>query len=392
MGRPLAQAPGELRGFEERARAMLDFAPDALRDWQPPERSGFQRWIQREPLGTVLVLAPWNYPYLTAVNTLIPALAAGNSVLLKHSDQVPLCAERLERTARAAGLPEGVLQVLHAHHDDVARMVADPRVHFVAFTGSNEGGAAVARAAAAGMAGLSLELGGKDAAYVAEDADLARAAESLVDGAFFNSGQSCCGIERVYVHQRHFEVFLHDFLKQTRAYRLGDPRQPETNLGPMARARNAEQVRAQLEEVERSGAQLHIDPQPFGAEALGPAYLAPQVVTGVAPEARLMREETFGPVVVIQPVGSDEEALRCMEDSAYGLTASIWTQDPARARSLGAQLTVGTVFMNRCDYLDPSLAWVGVRHPDGLQPLSSRLPGPDPTEILSLPPDLKGSS
>jgi acyl-CoA reductase-like NAD-dependent aldehyde dehydrogenase len=362
MGRPLSQTPGEVRGFEERARYMLNVAPAALAPVDPGPKPGFQRAIKRVPLGVIAVIAPWNYPYLTAVNAVIPALAAGNTVILKASHQTPLCAERFDQAFKAAGLPPGVFQYLHLSHEDTAKFMADSRMAFVCFTGSVSGGHAVQHALANGFAGSGLELGGKDPAYVRADADLAQAIETLTDGAFFNSGQSCCGIERIYVHKSVFADFVAGVVDLTKKYRLGNPTDPSVNLGPMVRAAAADFVRGQIDEAVRQGATTHIDSKLFAADAPGTPYLAPQVLTMVNHQMRIMSEETFGPAVGIMSVASDEEALRLMNDSEYGLTAAIFTRDMEAAMRLGDAIDTGTVFMNRCDYLDPALAWTGVKN------------------------------
>ena len=359
MGRPIAQAPGEIAGFEDRAVTMLRLAPEALADHVPTPKDGFTRFIAREPHGVLLLLSPWNYPYLCAVNALVPALAAGNVVVLKHSDQTPLCAERLADAFSA--LPDGVFQILHMSHDTVARVVADPRIDAVSFTGSTAGGAAVERAAAGRFLPIGLELGGKDAAYVRGDADPVAAAEALVDGALFNSGQSCCGIERIYVQRELFDPFVARFAEVVRGYRLGDPLDPATNLGPMARARGADAVRSQVAAAVAAGATSLVDAGGFARAAHEGPYLAPDVLVDVSHDMALMREETFGPLAGIMPVDGDEQAVRLINDSPYGLTAAIYTRDLDAVRRLGPELQVGTVFANRCDYLDPELAWVGVK-------------------------------
>lgn len=361
MGRPLRYTPGEIRGFEERARYMIDVAPRALANVEPDPKDGFRRFIRRDPLGVVFTIAPWNYPYLTAVNSIMPALMAGNAVLLKHSAQTPLCAERLEEAARQAGLPEGVLQYLHMDHGDVARVIHSGQVDFVAFTGSVPGGQAVQEAASSHFIGVGLELGGKDPAYVRADAKLEHAVENLVDGAFFNSGQSCCGIERIYVHEDLFDGFVEGFVALTSAYRLGNPLDTETTLGPLVRTGAADFVRGQIQEAVQAGAKPLIDPRAFGANQEGSPYLAPQVLVDVDHSMRVMTEESFGPVVGIMRVKNDEEAVRLMNDSPYGLTASVWTTDEDAAIQLGKRVETGTWFMNRCDYLDPALAWTGVK-------------------------------
>jgi acyl-CoA reductase-like NAD-dependent aldehyde dehydrogenase len=362
MGRPVSQGPGEiLRGFRERAEHMLSVAAGALADDALPARDGFERFIRREPLGTVLVLAPWNYPYLTSVNAVVPAIVAGNSVVLKVASQTPLVAERWSAAFAAAGLPDGVFQHVHADHDAVARMIGDERVGFVAFTGSVEGGHAVQRAAAARFIPTNLELGGKDPAYVRSDAPLDKTIAELVDGSFFNGGQSCCGIERIYVHRDVYDEFVDGFVDLTRRYRLGTPLDPATTLGPVVRASAAAFVRGQVDEAVAHGGRALIDPREFDADAPGTAYLAPQVLVDVDHAMRVMTEESFGPVVGIMRVDGDDDAVALMNDSAYGLTASVWTTDVDAAVAIGDGVDTGTWYLNRCDYLDPALAWTGVK-------------------------------
>jgi acyl-CoA reductase-like NAD-dependent aldehyde dehydrogenase len=362
MGRPIRHTPGEVRGFEERARFMLAVAPEALAVVQPGEKAGFERQIKRVPLGVVVVVAPWNYPYLTAVNAVLPALIAGNAVVLKHSHQTPLCAERFQEAFASAGVPMGVFQYLHLSHADTARLMGDPRVASVCFTGSVSGGRAVVAATALGFATAGLELGGKDPAYVRADANLAHAIDTLTDGAFFNAGQSCCGIKRIYVAASRYEEFVAGVVDLTKQYRLGSPLDPETTIGPVVRTSAADAVRSQVRDAVARGARQLIDEAWFAASAAGTPYLAPQVLVGVDHTMAIMREETFGPAVGIMKVASDEEALRLMNDSEFGLTAAIFSADAARAETLGDALETGTVFLNRCDYLDPALAWTGVKN------------------------------
>jgi len=362
MGRPIRYAAMEIRrGFCERARHMLEIAPQVLGDIPVTPKAGFTRFIRREPLGVVFTIAPWNYPYLTSVNSIIPALAAGNSVVLKHSAQTPLCAERYADAFRAAGLPEGVFQYLHLCHTDVARVIGDERVAFVAFTGSVAGGHAVQEAASRRFVGTGLELGGKDPAYVRHDANLAHAVENLVDGAMFNSGQSCCGIERIYVHESLYKEFVDGAVKLARDYVLGNPLDQATTLGPMVRTTAAEFVRGQIDDALHRGASAHVSSSDFPADRIGTPYLGAHILTNVNHGMRLMTEESFGPVVGIMAVESDEQAIEMMNDSPYGLTAAIWTSDEEAATRIGDQVNTGTWFMNRCDYLDPALAWNGVR-------------------------------
>ncbi len=362
MGRPIRYTPNEIGGgMAERARKMMELAPAALADIAVAQKTGFTRFIRKDPLGVVFVVAPWNYPYLTAVNAIIPALLAGNAVILKHSHQTPLVAEAFRDGFAAAGLPTGVFQILHLSHADTETLVASAGVDFVAFTGSVEGGHAVVRAAKDRFIGLGLELGGKDPAYVRSDCNLDHAVENLVDGAFFNSGQSCCGIERIYVHASVYDRFVDGFVALTRQYVLGDPLKPETTLGPMVRASAAEFVRGQIADAVKSGARALIDAKDFAADAPGSAYLAPQVLVNVDHSMRVMTEESFGPVIGIMKIESDDAAVKLMNDSRYGLTAAIWTEDPQAAIAIGDRVATGTWFMNRCDYLDPELAWTGVK-------------------------------
>ena len=362
MGRPISQAPGEVRGFEERARYMIEAAPRALADVAIEPKEGFTRFIKREALGVVAVVAPWNFPYLTSVNSVVPALMAGNAVVLKHSHQTPLCAERYAEALAEAGLPEGVFQYLHMSHGDTEKLIQDDRIDYVSFTGSVPGGHAITKALSGRFIGAGMELGGKDPAYVRADADLAFSVENLVDGAFFNSGQSCCGIERIYVHESLHDAFVEGFVELTRKYKLGNPTDANTNFGPMVRASAADFVRGQVADAIKAGARSLIDPSEFPADKPGTPYMAPQVLVDVNHSMRVMTEESFGPVIGIMKVSSDDEAVALMNDSEFGLTASVWTTDADAAIAVGDRVETGTWFMNRCDYLDPALAWTGVKN------------------------------
>lgn len=361
MGRPARYAPSEVRGTLERARHMIAIAPQALENVDAGPKEGFTRFVRREPLGVVFTVAAWNYPYLIAVNSVVPALMAGNTVILKHSAQTPLCAERFAECFAAAGLPKGAFQVVHASHEDTDRIIRDPRVDFVAFTGSVAGGRAVQRAAATRFIGVGLELGGCDPVYVRHDANLDHAIENIVDGAYFNSGQSCCGLQRVYVHHGVYQRFVDGFVELTRKYELGDPTDPATTLGPLVRTAAADGVRVQIDASVTAGARAAIAESAFARSKSGTPYLAPQVLLDVNHRMPVMREEIFGPVAGVMKVGSDEEAIALMNDSDFGLTAAVWTEDPEAALALGQRVNTGTWFMNRCDYLDPALAWVGVK-------------------------------
>lgn len=371
MGRPVSQGAGEVRGTLERAEYMLSIAESCLADvsLEDTDKPGFRRFIQRTPLGVVLVIAPWNYPYLTSINSVLPALIAGNAVILKPSPQTPLTAERFSLAWTRAGLPQDLLQVIHLSPSLTSFAVQHPSVAFVSFTGSVPGGRAVDQAAASAQdfKGVALELGGKDPAYVRADADLEYTVAELVDGAMFNSGQSCCAIERIYVHESLFDPFVAKFVELVKQYKLGDPTQPGTNLGPVVSVASAERIRRQVADAIKAGAKALIPESLFSVAQAGTAYVAPQVLIDVDHTMDVMMEETFGPVVGIMKVSSDEEAIRLMNDSPYGLTASVWTNAQANAQSEAAFLTIadelstGTVFLNRCDYLDPALAWTGVK-------------------------------
>jgi len=361
MGRPVRYGGGELRGFEERARYMISVAGKALEPIDPGPKEGFLRYIKREPLGVVFTIAPWNYPYLTAVNSIIPALMAGNAVVLKHAASTILVAERFQKAFDKAGLPKGLFQHLVLSHKQTSEIISGGLANMVCFTGSVAGGKAMEQAAAGRFINLGLELGGKDPAYVRADANMAHAIENLVDGAYFNSGQSCCGIERIYVHKKVWSDFIDGFVDLTRKYILGSPLEEATTLGPLVKADAADFVRKQIKSAVRAGARAHIDPKSFALDRAGTPYMAPQVLTGVNHQMGVMMEESFGPVVGIMKVTDDEEAIQLMNDSPYGLTAAIWTEDAAAAQRIGDEVATGTVFMNRCDYLDPALTWTGVK-------------------------------
>jgi acyl-CoA reductase-like NAD-dependent aldehyde dehydrogenase len=359
MGRPVRYG-GEFRGFNERSNYVASVAADALAPILVEDSSAFTRRIEREPHGVVLVIAPWNYPYMTAINTVAPALMAGNTVIIKHAAQTLLVGERMVRAFVEAGVPDDVFQNLFLDHATTERLIAAGSFNFINFTGSVAGGRAVERAAAGTFTGMGLELGGKDPGYVMEDADLDAAVDTLMDGATFNSGQCCCGIERIYVHESLFDAFVEKSVAWVSNYKLGNPLDAETTLGPMANVRFAKNVREQVADAVSKGAKALVDPKLFPQDD-GGAYLMPQVLVDVDHSMEFMREETFGPAVGIMKVKSDAEALSLMNDCQYGLTVSLWTKDEERASRLGAELETGTVFMNRCDYLDPALVWTGVK-------------------------------
>ncbi len=358
MGRPVRYG-GEFGGFDERASYMARIAGEALADLVIEDDSAFRRVIKREPHGVVFVIAPWNYPYMTAINTVAPALIAGNAVLLKHATQTLLVGERMARHFAEAGVPEDVFQNLFLDHTTSGKLIEEKSFDFVNFTGSVGAGKQIEIAAAGTFTPVGLELGGKDPGYVMEDADLDAAVATLIDASMYNSGQCCCGIERIYVVESLFDAFVEKAVALVNDYKLGNPLDADTTIGPMANKRFADEVRAQIADAVAHGAVAHIARFP-GDDGEG-TYLTPQILTNVDHGMRVMREESFGPVVGIMAVKDDEEALALMNDSDYGLTASLWTADVARAEALGARIETGTVFLNRADYLDPGLCWTGCK-------------------------------
>ena len=360
IGRPISQAAGELNGFKERADYMLSIAEKKLINIDVTKDNNFKSYIKRRALGIVFVIAPWNYPYLVAVNSIIPAMAAGNSVILKHSAQTPLCAEQLYQSAKKT-LPKDVFNYLHLNHEDGLKVVSDKRINFVSFTGSVKAGYDVQRATHTKFIDMALELGGKDPAYARHDCDLEKTVENLVDGSFFNSGQSCCGIERIYVDEKIYNNFIELFASKAYNYKLGNPLEKETNLGPVVKLSAANFIHKQMDDAITKGAKKIIDEKKFNFPKEHKNYMVPQVLTNVDHNMGFMTEETFGPCVGIMKVKDENEAIKLMNDSPYGLTASVWTKDIEIAEKIGSQVQTGTFFMNRCDYLDPALSWTGVK-------------------------------
>ncbi|KAI5795665.1 Aldehyde/histidinol dehydrogenase [Geopyxis carbonaria] len=360
MGRPIAYTAKEVATAVKRGEYLLKVSSEVLKDTPGEEEEGFKRFIRKEPLGPVLVIFAWNYPYLILINSLVPALLAGNTLLLKPSPQTPTIAEDMITIFAEAGLPENVLQTIHCGNIPMLeKLVARPEIRSIAFTGSVAGGLAVQKAAASRVVPVGLELGGKDPAYVRPDVDVAWAAEEIVDGAVFNSGQSCCSIERVYVHEEIYDEFLVQVVKVLEGYKLGDPWDPKTHLGPVVSAKSAYTIGTHVEDAVRKGAR-RLTPDVFSAGVkLGEAFVAPELLADCTHEMRVMTEETFGPIIPVCKVSSDDEAIRLMNDSEFGLTASVWTKNVARGEELIELIEAGTVFVNRCDYPSPDLAWTG---------------------------------
>ncbi len=349
MGKPICEARREVTTFFDRAEYMISISKETLQADSLPEKNGFHRRIEHAPLGPILNIAAWNYPLLIPVNIVIPALIAGNTVLLKHSPKTPLCGKRFEE---AFG---HLVQNLILTHTQTSQLIADPRIQYVAFTGSVATGRHVYQQAAKRLLPVGLELGGKDAAYVAEDADIQFAVENLVDGACYNAGQSCCSVERVYVHKKYYADFLKRAKPILKQYKLGDPMSDETTLGPLVSKSDLDKLEAQLADSISRGARLLLGGKRWNN------FFLPTLISDVPNDAIIMQEESFGPIVSVKMVRNDEEALSDMADSRYGLTASIWTKSKLRAERFAQELPVGTVYQNRCDYLDPALPWTGVK-------------------------------
>ena len=356
MGKPLAQARGELATMFERAAQSIADAPVAL----SPDilsKSGLVRRIEHEPLGVVLDIAAWNYPLVIPINVIVPALLAGNVVLLKHSAKTPLTGQAFASAFAALEVPSLVTN-LTLSHQQTADLIGHPQVDYVAFTGSVEGGRRIYQAVAQSrLIDVGLELGGKDPAYIAADADLEFAVANIVDGACYNAGQSCCAIERVYVHKNLYESFLERAASLLADYRLGDPLKETTTMGPLASGGAPKFLQQQIDDATGRGARLLAGGR-IPSDRAGNFY-PPTLLADVGNDAMVMQQESFGPLLPVSAVSDDEEALARMNDSAFGLTASIWTRDQERAERLAKGLHAGTIFQNRCDYLDPALSWTG---------------------------------
>ncbi|ROV95265.1 hypothetical protein VPNG_08982 [Cytospora leucostoma] len=372
MGRPIAYTAKEVQTAVKRGEYLIKISEDTLKDTDGEPEKGFKRYIRKVPVGPVLILFPWNYPYLTLVNSLLPALLSGNTVILKPSPQTPTIAEQVAKAFEHAGLPSGVLQYFHSGSPTIIEsIVRNPLVSLVCFTGSVAGGLAVQKAAADRIVGVGLELGGKDPAYVRGDVDIAWAAEEIVDGAVFNSGQSCCSIERVYVDEKIHDQFVEAVQNVLKGYKLGDPFDKSTHVGPVVSARSKETIEAHIKEALEKGAK---DATPENESFSNPPpkgnFVKPTLLTGVTHEMRVIKEETFGPVIPVLKVKNDEEALKLLNDSEFGLTASIWTKDTAKGVELSEEVEAGTVFVNRCDFPSPDLAWTGWKNSGKGQTLS----------------------
>ncbi|KAL4965304.1 aldehyde dehydrogenase family protein [Aspergillus stella-maris] len=363
MGRPIAYTGVEIDTMCKRARYLLDQADERLKTIPGEAENGFRRFVKKGPVGPVLVATAWNYPYLITINALVPALLAGNTVILRPSPQTPLIGDRLLEYFTKAGFPKNVIQVVHfGAWETFDEVVKIPQIKLVSFVGSTQGGLRLREATAGRILPLNLELGGNDPAYVRPDADLAYTAAQIVDGAVFNSGQSCCAIERVYVHANVHDAFVAEVQKELATYKLGDPTDKATTTGPVISPQAVKNVQSHIDDALSRGAIDSTPPNPtFTTLPNTGSFIAPRVLTNVSHDMKVMREETFGPVIPIMRVSSDEQAISLMNDSNYGLTASVWTKDVSEGEKIIEDIEAGTVFINRSDYPAPDLAWIGYK-------------------------------
>jgi acyl-CoA reductase-like NAD-dependent aldehyde dehydrogenase len=358
MGKPIQQSKNEVRGMIHRAEICCGLTEDALKEISLPDKYGLKRFIKREPMGVVLDIAAWNYPLLIAINVIVPAVLAGNAVAIKHSSLTPLCAIAFEDAFKHGGAPEGLVTALIMDHTTTEKAIQSGLIHHVAFTGSVRGGRRVQTSASSQFMDVGLELGGKDPAYIREDANLYSAVPGIMDGVFYNAGQSCCAVERIYVHHSLFDEFVEQAAQFMDNLKIGDPMNASINMGPLAQKSGIKTVENQLKDATDKGSKILTYP---GSVPDGENYILPAILINVNHQMEIMMEETFGPIVGIMAVQSDEEAINLMNDSLYGLTASVWTNDVENAIEIGSRIETGTFFMNRCDYLDPALPWVGIK-------------------------------
>ena len=358
MGKPISQSMNEVKGMIHRAEVCCDLADEALKDISLPKANGLRRFIKREPLGVVLDIAAWNYPLLIAVNVVVPAVLAGNAVAIKHSSLTPLCGIAFKDAFAFANAPKGLVTALVINHIVAEEIINSNLIDHLAFTGSVSAGRKIQSTIKDHFIGTGFELGGKDPAFIREDADLDMTIPAVMDGVFYNGGQSCCGVERIYVHESLFDKFVAGGIKYMNNLKIGDPMDDKIDMGPLAQYSGLQTIQKQLTDAEEKGAVItrHI-----GACPNGDNYFLPAILTKVNHQMDIMRDESFGPIVGIMPVQSDAEAIQLMNDSPYGLTASVWTKDTEKALEIGNQIETGTFYMNRCDVLDPALPWVGVK-------------------------------
>lgn len=361
IGRPITHAGEEIRTFTERCSYLLQIAEESLAPLPISGDTTLIRYIKRVPLGTVLIISGCHYPYLNLANTLIPALLAGNTVLLCHSHQAPLCAERLIAAFKEEGIPDGVLEYLHITTDQTCELIASNQIDYVCYTDQYDANPAIRQQLAASAKPCYLELSGKDPAYIRHDADLNYTVPQVMDGAFYNAGQSNCAVERIYVHHTLYKAVQEKVSRWVKQLVLDRPDLPETTLGPLVNQTAANHVRNQLKLALKQGATPLIDPNHFQNAAPHSPYVAPQVITNVRQSMAIMQQPTQGPLVTITPVNYDAEAIALMNDCQFGCSAGIFTEDIESVELIGERLNTGTIYMNRCDLVDPALSWRGCK-------------------------------
>jgi acyl-CoA reductase-like NAD-dependent aldehyde dehydrogenase len=358
VGKPIKQSRSELAGLLGRIDFFLAATEQTLAAREVFNDGGLRERITYVPLGVIANISAWNYPYFVGANVFVPALLAGNAVLYKPSEFATLTGLEIGNLLHAAGVPQDVFQVIVGGGEAGAAVLAQP-IDGVFFTGSYATGARIAQAIGPRLIKLQLELGGKDPTYVCEDVDVAAAAASLADGAMYNTGQSCCSVERIYVHEKIHDPFVAAFVREVKGFRIGDPTDEASYIGPLTRTPQLDALEAQVADAKAKGARLLIG----GHRLDRPGnWFEPTVFGHVDHRMALMREESFGPIIGIQKVASDDEAVRLMNDTEYGLTAGVYTQDEARAERILARVDAGSVYWNCCDRVSPRLPWSGLKH------------------------------
>ena len=355
-GKPIRMSRNELAGLLPRIDFFLGMVEPVTAPEQVFDEAGMREVIQHEPLGVVANISAWNYPWFVGCNVLLPALLTGNAVLYKPSEYAPMTGLEITRLLHESGVPRDVITCL-VGAGPVGAALLEQAIDGVFFTGSHATGQRIAQAVGGRFLKLQLELGGKDPSYVCDDVDPRAAAESLADGAMYNTGQSCCSVERIYVHEKVHDAFVEAFVSAVKGMRMGDPMDENTYIGALTRAPQLDVLAAQVTDAVGKGAKLLTG----GGRKLGPGHwFEASVLVNVDHRMELMREESFGPVIGIQKVAGDEEAVRLMNDTRYGLTAGVYTRDETRAKRLLAQVRAGSVYWNSCDRVSPRLPWSGL--------------------------------
>ncbi len=361
MGMPITLAKHEITEFIQNSQFMISVAKEALQETETYFFGETTTFIKHEPRGLILIIGAWDHPYLALSGIIIPALMAGNVVLLNHDEQTALCAERLIEAGIDAGLPTHVLQYVHTSPEDKLTLVNHEQVNFVTFSGSVEWGSTIQHAASSRFIGTLMQLAGNDPAYVRADADIDHSARQLVRGTFLNSGQSRSNVKRLYIAEEILQDFLNAFRHYTYELILGDPRVTNTDIGPVLGENQIRTYERKTDDAIKMGAIPLIDSSYFPQSTLGAEYIIPQAFVTVDNTIRVMKNPSEAPIVGIMAVSDEETAIAYMNDSAYGISASIWTEDETAAIRIGAQIETGTFFMNACKIITPTLAWTGVK-------------------------------